>query len=266
MSKVEVLVATMNQGDFSLFKKMNIQTDAVIANQADEFSFKQELINNCNVKLVTTSSRGVGRNRNNALLNASGEILLMADDDIVYIDGYEKVILDTYKQYPKADMVLFNFHEERGDEKGEIIKRSGKIKRRELLRYGTVCYSIKKDFWLSKNVFFSLLYGGGAKYSCGEDVLFLYELYKKDARIYKTNKIIGSIKNENSTWFKAYDDSKYLYDKGFLFYNVAPKLGVFLVIYHVIRSKNKYKNIGMRKAFSFIMQGYKDHKDQFKKT
>lgn len=33
--KVEVLVATMDQKDDSLVKKMNIQTDAIIGNQCD---------------------------------------------------------------------------------------------------------------------------------------------------------------------------------------------------------------------------------------
>ena len=35
MGKLQVLVATMNQCDVSLVEKMNLNCDAVIANQAD---------------------------------------------------------------------------------------------------------------------------------------------------------------------------------------------------------------------------------------
>ena len=35
MSRVQVLVATMHQKDFSKLQEMNIQTDAVFANQSD---------------------------------------------------------------------------------------------------------------------------------------------------------------------------------------------------------------------------------------
>lgn len=33
--KVEVLIAAMNQSNFQLLQKMNIQTDAIVGNQCD---------------------------------------------------------------------------------------------------------------------------------------------------------------------------------------------------------------------------------------
>jgi hypothetical protein len=36
MSKVQVLIASMNQVDHSLLSKMNIQTDAIVGNQCDK--------------------------------------------------------------------------------------------------------------------------------------------------------------------------------------------------------------------------------------
>ena len=41
MSEVEVLVACMNQTDDALYKKMNLHTDAIFANQCDEYSYNE---------------------------------------------------------------------------------------------------------------------------------------------------------------------------------------------------------------------------------
>ena len=80
--KVEVLVATMHQTDFSLIDKMNIQSDAVFANQAQSCGYEEREINGNKVRMVTTNHRGVGRNRNLATLYAQGDILLFSDDDV----------------------------------------------------------------------------------------------------------------------------------------------------------------------------------------
>jgi methanogenic corrinoid protein MtbC1 len=70
MKKMQVLVATMHQNDVSLAEKMNIRSSAVIANQAD----REEIVS-CetefgNIKMITTTTRGVGLNRNIALMAA----------------------------------------------------------------------------------------------------------------------------------------------------------------------------------------------------
>ena len=74
MEKLQVLLATMNQTDLSIVDKMNLRCSAVIANQAD----REEIRTEGHVKMITTGTRGVGLNRNIALLAADGDILLFA--------------------------------------------------------------------------------------------------------------------------------------------------------------------------------------------
>lgn len=45
--KLQVLVATMNQKDFSLFEKMNIQCDVIFANQENENRYEWIEVNGC---------------------------------------------------------------------------------------------------------------------------------------------------------------------------------------------------------------------------
>ena len=67
MSRVQVLMVTMNRKDFSLINKLNIRCDAVIANQADTEAVWEMSTAEQKVKMVTTKTRGVGKNRNVAL-------------------------------------------------------------------------------------------------------------------------------------------------------------------------------------------------------
>ena len=97
MSRVQVLVATMHQKDFSKLQEMNIQTDAVFANQSDTDRTDIRNDGGFTALMITTSTRGVGVNRNIALEHASGEILLIADDDMRYIDGYENAVIEAFE-------------------------------------------------------------------------------------------------------------------------------------------------------------------------
>ncbi|MDO4385963.1 MAG: glycosyltransferase family A protein [Clostridia bacterium] len=105
--KVEVLVTTMYEVDFNKYTQMNLQTDAVLANQTDKNAYAETEIRGRCVKLVSTDTRGVSRNRNLALMHASpdADYLLFADDDLVFVDGYEKLVLGEFEKHPEAEAI-----------------------------------------------------------------------------------------------------------------------------------------------------------------
>ena len=82
--KVQVLVAAMHQKDHSLLEKMNIRSDAIVANQCDRNEFEDFTWNGHKIRYLSFAERGVGLNRNNALMRATGDICLFADDDMRY--------------------------------------------------------------------------------------------------------------------------------------------------------------------------------------
>ena len=121
---VQVLIATMNRQDHALLDQMNIQTDAIVGNQCDRNEIERFQYRGRIVEWLSFSERGVGLNRNNTLMRATGDILLFADDDVVYLDGYEKTIQQFYAAHPDADVVIFNFRKRRnGGEFRNIVKK-----------------------------------------------------------------------------------------------------------------------------------------------
>ena len=90
MSTFEILCVTMHQNDFSKLTEMNVHSDIVYANQCDHTSYEEIEFEGHTAKMISTTTRGVGINRNLALTYATADICLMADDDVTYTDDMEQ--------------------------------------------------------------------------------------------------------------------------------------------------------------------------------
>lgn len=240
---LQVLVSTMYQKDFSLLQKMNIKSDAIIVNQCNQNKWDEFKYLNYNIKFLSLKERGVGLSRNNALMRASSSICLFADDDVRYLDEYRDIVLEEFKQHPSADVIVFNVPSTNNDpkQKDYIAKKYKKLNILNCFRHGTFRIAIKLDSVRIKNIYFSLLFGGGAKYSAGEDSLFLSDCIRKKLEVYESPKVIGFVSHETSTWFNGYTD-KYFIDKGAFFACFSKYMPFLWCLQFAIRRRNLYIN------------------------
>lgn len=211
--KVQVLCVAMNQNDLSLVDRMNVASDIVIANQTNRTEYVEKVFDYGTVKMVSTNTRGVGYNRNTAFLYADGDILLLADDDVKYAETYISDVKEAFVMYPDADVFIFNIistDEKRRQKQNTSTKRLNRFSR---LPYGGPRIAVRRTAWERSNVWFTTLFGGGAKYTNGEDSLFLIELRKKGLNIYVSNKCIGEIDMEKSSWYNGANEEFY-FNKG----------------------------------------------------
>lgn len=234
--KLQILLSTMNQKDLSVLDDMNLQSSAIVVNQSDEFKYEKIKHNNNDVLLITLPERGVGLSRNTALMRASADIVVIADDDVQYIDGYEQRILSEFKNNPDADIIVFNVLSKNPARPSYEIKKNGRVRRHNSLRYGTYRMAFRTNSIKYKNIYFSLLFGGGAKYSSGEDSLFIYSALKSGLKVYKSTENIGSVAQNKSTWFEGYTD-KFFEDKGALFKALSPRLYPILILQLILRRR-----------------------------
>ncbi len=239
MSEIQILVATMHQKDLSLVEKMNIRTSAVIANQADREEIVTEERSFGRIKMITTETRGVGLNRNIALLAADAEILMLADDDVVYYDGVEEIVCKAFRELPKADVIAFGIDIVKN---GEITeKRRLTNKRRRLwnsMKFGTVRLAVRREALIRSNITFNQNFGGGCVFSAGEDSLFLKACFDAGLKVYSSEYVLGTCCKDTSSWFSGYGD-KYFYDKGVLVRNLFPKTAYIMALYFGLRFKRK---------------------------
>lgn len=247
----------MYQKDFSLYCKMNLQTDAVIINQCDIDKAEQEEIDGHAVRMYSYSQRGVGKSRNNALLNAEGDICLLADDDVIYVDGYEKIILDAFDRYPDGDVILFRVDSLNPDRPIDKIKKSGRLREYHATSCGTWNVAFRRERIQKSNIWFSLLFGGGAKYGSGEDSLFIHELFRKKLHVYGMQEKIANVEQSASTWFQGYT-SKYFKDKGAAYRAIYGSKTSFLMPIFALRMKRKNLG-GVFEIYSLLRAGEKEY-------
>lgn len=257
MEKLQVLVAAMGQKDLSLTETMNIRCGAIIANQAD----RAEVVCAGNVKMITTATRGVGRNRNIALEAAEGEYLLFADDDMVYYDGMAQAVEAAFAENPRADVLIFGIDILRG---GEISEKRHFSDVRKLhvwnsMRYGCVRIGIRREALLRAGIAFNENFGGGCPFSAGEDSLFLKACFDAGLRVYTHPCVLGTCCKDTSTWFVGYNE-KYFYDKGVLVRHLFPKTAYLMAPYFAIRFKRE-TNVAAGKRLKLVYAGVRGGKN-----
>lgn len=253
--KVQTLISAMNQTDERLINKMNIQTDAILINQTSKFCSKNFKYNGKDIQMFSFDERGVGLSRNNALMRAEAEISLFADEDLRYVDGYEAIIIQEFERNPAADIILFNVPSTNVDRPTYIIPKKSRVRWFNSQRYGAVKIAGKTQAIKRANVYFSLLFGGGAKYSAGEDSLFIAECLRKGLRIYTSPEIIGYVSQEDSAWFKGFND-KYFYDKGVFFSALSRKTSWLMCMQFILRKRKMFqKEISFKKALFLMIRG-----------
>jgi len=244
----------MNQKDLTKYYEMNIQSDVIFANQTSEYSCIETMIEENTVRMISTSHRGVGKNRNTALLNAEEGICLFADDDVTYVDTYPAIVKQAFNEISDADIIIFNLTT-KSDRKPKNCTKVRRCRIWNILSYGTYRIGFRLQEINKANVWFTQLFGGGAKYPSGEDTIWLIDALRKGLKIYTYPVVIGSVKQEDSTWFKGYD-SEYFFGRGALVQAALPRQKYLLFCYYLMRFKT-LSTLSTKKMFKMLLLGAK---------
>lgn len=254
--KLELLVSTLNQDPKKLIKKMNIQTDAIIVCQCDKNFYDEVKVDRGLVKIYYFNERGVGLSRNCCLDRSSGDILLFVDDDEILVDNYDQIILNEFNKKQKYDIIFFNLLKEN---KKIFDCQNRKVKKFNSLKYGTASLCVKRNKVLAHNIHFSLLFGPGSKYCCGEDSIFIYDALSKGFKAYASDLCIATLDDRDSSWFKGYNE-KYYYDKGALFRKLHGSLSLLFCLIYLVRHKNEKTDLSLRERLNLMKNGSIDFK------
>lgn len=256
---LQLLISAVNAEPQKLIEKMKIESDAILINQCGKVDYQEINCGKYLIKAFSFNEKGVGLSRNNALMRADSDadIVLFSDEDIVYCKGYREKIIEEFESHPEADMLLFNVKV--CDERYTYwTDKFGKVGLAKCGRYPAYSMAIRRKKLHDTAITFSLLFGGGAKYSNGEDSLFIRQLIKAGVKCYKTPVVIGEEIPRPSTWFSGYNE-KFFFDRGVLYtylYGWADKL---MALQFIIRKKKiMCQDIPAKKAFDIMLDGIKE--------
>ena len=254
---LELLVSAVNETPAALAEKMNIRTEAVIINQCGHFAYEEFSCRGHLVRAWSLRERGVGLSRNSALMRAQGDICLFADEDIRYADDYADAVLSQFAAHPEADMLLFNV-DVCENRRTYHIDRYGRVRLYNCGRYPAYSFAVRREAMHRKNVWFSLLFGGGARYSNGEDSLFIRDCIRSGMRVYKTPVTIGREEERESTWFSGYHE-KFFFDRGVLYESLYGKLARPIALQFLLRHRRVMcGEIPVSRAYAIMFDGLRE--------
>lgn len=256
---LQLLISALNKNPAELIAQMNIQTDAVLVNQCDEDVCREIDYKQNRVTVYSKKERGVGLSRNLCLEKATEEYVLFSDDDIVYDDGYEEKVLGAFEKNDAADVLLFNMRVA-PERKTYWNEKEKSVSRLNCGRYPAYSIAAKRESLKKAGVTFSLLFGGGAKYSNGEDSLFLTDCLRRGLRLFTSTEVLGREEAGESTWFHGFTE-KFFFDRGVLFAFLYPKTaGLWAFRYVYLKKDVDSSKIGKQKAWKLICDGIREGK------
>lgn len=237
------LISCMHQTDKSILNRMNIQSSFVVVNQCDTDSvedFEYTAVNGDKFKgkFINTKERGLSNSRNMAIKYAPlNSICVLCDEDEVLKDDYVSIILSAYGKY-HADVLLFDVLH--SDYKTRLTVPQGKITFKKILSSHSVQISFRKEAVQKSTVIFDEKMGAGTGNGGGEEIKFLYDLYKKGIEMFSDNTVIAQLLPSDSSWFNGYDE-KFFLNYGWSTHRWAGSLiGYAYIWYYVIVHHRDY--------------------------
>jgi len=180
-SDVEILLSTMNRESldflvpmfpFAHFFDFNI----LIVNQTT----KDKILTStyANIRVINIFERGLSRSRNMLLANASKRIGLIADDDLVYLEGFDERVLKGFNRFKEAAIIKFcttTFD-------GIPFRKYPKVPVANLnamQRLASTSWEIGVNTNLVRKsgILFNIHFGLGSTFPLGEEPIFINDLY-----------------------------------------------------------------------------------------
>lgn len=139
------------------------------------------LLERKDVKVITLDGRGLSRNRNHALEHATGDILVLADDDCRYTPKSLENIRRAYEDYPDADIIQFQCSLPDGTLMRRYPAYSYLYKDRPK---GMSPFSVELTLRGNRNTLrFDTRFGIGGPLGCGEEEIFVETAYREGKNV-----------------------------------------------------------------------------------
>lgn len=251
--KLNVLMSTMDN-NYNFFIRKNIFSKCIIVNQ-NNLDKKETLEDH--IELFNSKSKGLSSSRNIAISNMSGDIGLIADNDVVYIDGYQEIILNAFKKYSEYDIITFQVKTPEGT---LFNNYPDKISKHNLLTIMKVCsieIAFKKESLNKIKLRFDENFGLGSTFPTGEEAIFLSEALKKNLKIlYLPIPIVIHPKESSGSNYTE----KLIMSKGAMLYRIFGKKGYIVAIIFTLK-KYKCSQFNFIHFYNLMIKGIKKYKE-----
>lgn len=258
---VEILISTMDRDSLDFLVPMFPSFDyskisILVINQVQNETKLSST--NPNIRVINSFEKGLSKSRNLALENATGKILVISDDDVVFQKGFIAKIIDAYHKYPNAAVVKFSALKPNNKPlKKNIVHSKSSLSIFDILNTSSIELTLNKfhvDFGKHK---FDENFGLGGMFEMGEEAVFLSDLKKDGKQLVFEPQII--VEHNASTSSDKIDVLEKYFINGALFTRIFRKkyiFWIFVKIFFDLKQK-KIKMNNLKTIFSSAIKGHK---------
>ena len=253
---LEILISTKDRDNLDFLNNIFVNNNAhsnpiLIINQTQNLNFSCP--HSDNINLINVNEIGLSKSRNLAIANAKADICLLADDDIVYENNFESIILNAFNLNPSADIITFKMNDFKGNSFKDypIIKKHNK---KSLSFVNSVVIAFRRNSIISNKVFFDENFGLGSTFQTADEYVFLRNALNLNLNIVFHNEVILSHPVYSSGKDVASD--RILFAKGALFYKYYNILSLLKLI-HYLYLMLKFKYISLSQVINKYLIGVK---------
>ncbi len=265
--RLTVLLSAMGLKDLSLLDTLHITGNAIVINQTDHEADETVPGENRTVRFISSTERGLSVSRNKALEaagEAGAEICIFCDNDCVYVPDYEKMIVGAFDRYPEADILIFFIR--RPERTSPVFSRERRMGPLSTMKIFSPEIAFRLSSVTKAGLSMDPLFGAGARYSMGEENIFLFDALRSKLKLMYIPLEIAALRETGSTWFKGYNET-FFKNRGAGYARMSPRLNGLLMLQFALRKRSLYSGSGIsvKNALRWMKEGKKEYEALYRR-
>lgn len=177
MNYLEVCISTYGKrinNLCSLPKSENVKY-CIIHQSYQEVTYSNDLqlrLKYGDVRVINSNSVGLTNSRNEAITNSRSRFILISDDDVCFLDGFQDTVLSAFEN-SQSDILIFKIKTDKGNDFREYKTKEFKYNKLDCLKVCSIEMAFRKDD--STFDFFNPRFGLNSDYICGEESILLFD-------------------------------------------------------------------------------------------
>ncbi len=203
--------------------------------------------------------RGLAKSRNLAIEQSSGDICLISDDDLGYMEGIEESILNAFRDNPTADIITFEVQTPDNRPYKSYKTEPFWHTKKSIMSVSSVEIAFKKESFSRVNLKFDERFGLGGEFPTGEEIILLSDALSSGLKILFIPIPIVIHPIESSG--KNYDNPTLIRAKGAMFYRIFSLLGYGASLLFAFK-KYKISPYSMLEFYRVMLEGIEDYRSK----
>ena len=229
----------------------------LVINQGTDRASHADVAGHNNASVFHYQEKGLSRSRNRAVGKATADICLISDDDIIFLERAQDIILQAFADNPLADIITFQSCVPSGALRKTYPAKQRWHTQRSLMRVISFEIAFRKESILRADLAFDERFGLGALFATGEENIFLLDGLRQGLKIlYVPMPIVVHPEQSSGGNF---DEAELIVAKGAMFYRMFSYKAYFIALLFAIK-KHTLSKFGLFQFYQLMAQGMRQYK------